>query len=28
VDEDSHADIVEASDVYKRFDDEKQLFFK
>jgi hypothetical protein len=28
VDEDSHAEIVATSPVYKRFDEEKQLFFK
>jgi predicted metal-dependent hydrolase len=28
VDEDSHAEIVQTSPYYKRFDEEKQLFFK
>lgn len=28
IDEDSHAEIVKVSEVYKRFDEEKQLFFK
>ena len=28
IDEDSHAEIVRVSEVYKRFDEEKQLFFK
>jgi hypothetical protein len=28
VDEDSHAEIVQTSPYYRRFDEEKQLFFK
>ena len=28
VDEDSHKEFVTSSEVFKRFDDEKQLFFK
>jgi hypothetical protein len=28
IDEDSHKSIVEQSAIYKRFDDEKQVFFK